>query len=93
MPNIKVYGADWCGLTRSCLRQLDDLGAQYEYIDVDHDPEASEWVKQQDNGKEKKPTLDIDGKGRHGRAIRTVTGWPGFSIAGAPSRGRPTGRG
>ena len=63
MPNnIKVYGADWCGLTRMTLRHLDELGAKYEYIDVDNDPAASEWVKQQNNGKEKKPTLDIDGK-------------------------------
>jgi glutaredoxin len=60
--NIKVYGADWCGLTRSTLRHLDELGVKYEYIDVDNDAEASEWVKQQNNGKEKKPTLDIDGK-------------------------------
>jgi glutaredoxin len=62
MPNIKVYGADWCGMTRSTLRHLDDLGVPYEYIDVDQDPEASEWVKRHNNGKEKKPTLDIDGK-------------------------------
>jgi glutaredoxin len=62
MPNTKVYGADWCGMTRSTLRHLDDLGVPYEYIDVDQDPEASEWVKRHNNGKEKKPTLDIDGK-------------------------------
>jgi glutaredoxin len=62
MPNVKVYGADWCGLTRSTLRHLDELGVQYEYIDVDDNPQASEWVKEQNNGKEKKPTLDIDGQ-------------------------------
>ena len=62
MPNIKVYGADWCGLTRYTLRHLDELGVAYEYIDVDNDQQASEWVKQQNNGKEKKPTLDIDGR-------------------------------
>lgn len=62
MADIKVYGADWCSATQLTLRYLDKLGVPYEYIDVDDNPEASEWVKQQNNGKEKKPTLQIDGK-------------------------------
>ena len=61
MAAVKVYGADWCGPTRRVLRHLDNLGVEYEYIDVDQDPAASDWVKQQNNGKEKKPTLDIGG--------------------------------
>ena len=60
--NVKVYGADWCGMTRRTLSHLDSIGVEYEYINVDHDPAASEWVKQQNAGKEKKPTLDIDGR-------------------------------
>jgi glutaredoxin len=62
MPNIKVYGADWCDHTRSTLQYLDEIGAPYEYIDVDDDPQASKWVKNHNNGKEKKPTLDVDGR-------------------------------
>ena len=60
--SIKVYGADWCGMTRRTLSFLDEIGVEYEYINVDLDPKASEWVKQQNNGKEKKPTVDIDGR-------------------------------
>jgi glutaredoxin len=59
---IKVYGADWCSMTRRVLMRLDRLGVEYEYIDVDHDTQASEWVKEQNDGKEKKPTLDINGR-------------------------------
>jgi glutaredoxin len=59
MEKVKVYGADWCGLTRRTLTHLDTLGVEYQYIDVDKDPEASQWVKDQNNGKEKKPTLQI----------------------------------
>jgi glutaredoxin len=62
MDKIKVYGADWCGPTRRTLMHLDELGVEYEYIDVDHDEVASQWVKDQNGGKEKKPTLDIHGK-------------------------------
>jgi glutaredoxin len=62
MEKIKVYGADWCGLTRRTLMHLDRLGVEYDYVDVDHDEAASQWVKDQNNGKEKKPTLDIRGR-------------------------------
>ena len=59
---IKVYGADWCGMTTRTLSQLDELGVDYEYINVDEDPAASEWVKSQNNGKESKPTVDVQGE-------------------------------
>jgi glutaredoxin len=59
---ITVYGADWCLLTRRALRHLEELKLEFKYIDVEGDPKASEWVKNHNNGKEKKPTIDIDGK-------------------------------
>jgi glutaredoxin len=61
MAQVKVYGADWCGMTRRMLSHLDTLGVTYDYINVERDPRASEWVKRHNNGKEKKPTLDIAG--------------------------------
>jgi glutaredoxin len=62
MEHVKVYGADWCGLTRRTLMHLDKLGVEYDYVDVDFDREASQWVMSHNNGKEKKPTLDINGR-------------------------------
>jgi glutaredoxin len=62
MERLKVYGADWCGMTRRTRTHLDQLGVPYEYIDVEADPQASEWVKRQNNGKEKKPTLQVGDK-------------------------------
>lgn len=59
---VKVYGADWCGVTTATRRHLDAIGVPYAYIDVDRDPEASEWVKRQNHGDEMKPTLDIEGE-------------------------------
>jgi mycoredoxin len=35
------------------------LGVAYQYINVEDDPQASAWVKQQNNGKERKPTVKI----------------------------------
>ena len=59
---VKVYGADWCGDTRRTLQQLDSLGVSYDYINVEEDAEAARWVKEQNDGKERKPTIDLDGQ-------------------------------
>jgi mycoredoxin len=56
---VEVYGADWCGDTQRTRRHLDSLGVAYRYIDVEQDRQASEWVKQQNDGKERKPTVKI----------------------------------
>ena len=34
---IRMYGADWCGDCRRTKAQLDSLGVDYEYLDVEHD--------------------------------------------------------
>jgi glutaredoxin len=59
MDKVKVYGADWCGDTQRALRQLDGLGVAYDYVDVEQDAEASAWVKEQNDGKERKPTIKV----------------------------------
>jgi mycoredoxin len=56
---IKVYGADWCGDTKRTLKYLHSLNVNYDYVDVEQDVSASEWVKSQNEGKERKPTLII----------------------------------
>ena len=56
---VEVYGADWCGDTQRTRRHLDHLGVAYQYINVEQDKQASEWVKQQNDGKERKPTVKI----------------------------------
>jgi mycoredoxin len=61
MAGIKVYGADWCGDTQRVLQHLDKVGVPYDYIDVEKQAAASEWVKQQNGGKEQKPTIDVNG--------------------------------
>jgi glutaredoxin len=62
MANIKVYGADWCETTKHTRAHLDQLGVSYQYINIDNDRQAAAWVAAQNGGKEKKPTLDIDGQ-------------------------------
>ena len=59
MERVKVYGADWCEDTRRTLAQLDALGVAYDYVDIEVDAEAAGWVREQNDGKERKPTLKI----------------------------------
>ncbi len=59
---VKVYGADWCGDTQRTLKHLEKLGVAFKYINVEQDERASDWVKEHNDGKERKPTLDLAGQ-------------------------------
>jgi glutaredoxin len=59
MEKVKVYGADWCEDTKRTLKHLDKLGVAYEYINIEGDEEAARWVREQNDGKERKPTVKI----------------------------------
>jgi mycoredoxin len=59
---VKVYGADWCEDTTHAREYLDRLGVAYEYVDVERDEAAAEWVRGQNAGKERKPTIDVGGQ-------------------------------
>lgn len=62
MNKVKVYGADWCEDTRRTLRHLDESGVDYDYVDIEQDEEAARWVREQNDGKERKPTLEVGGR-------------------------------
>lgn len=59
MSRVKVYGADWCEDTQHARERLDSLGVGYDYINIEQDKNAAEWVKQQNDGKERKPTIEV----------------------------------
>jgi mycoredoxin len=59
---VKVYGADWCEDTRHAREFLDRLGVKYQYVDIEQDASAAAWVREQNGGKERKPTVDIAGQ-------------------------------
>jgi glutaredoxin len=61
MADITVYGADWCGMTKRTRQHLDRKRIPYTYVDIDRDRGAAKWVAEQNDGREKKPTLDIGG--------------------------------
>ncbi len=62
MHPVKVYGADWCEDTQRTRRHLDELGISYDYLDVDRDPRAKAWVKDHNGGRQRTPTVDVNGR-------------------------------
>jgi mycoredoxin len=59
---VKVYGADWCEDTRHTREFLERLGVQYMYVNIEQDESAARWVREQNGGAERKPTVDIAGQ-------------------------------
>lgn len=56
---VTVYGADWCHDTQHAREYLDEIDVPYKYVNIEEDPKAAEWVRQQNGGKEQKPTVTI----------------------------------
>ena len=59
---VKVYGAEGCEDTRHAREFLDRLGVLYQYVDIERDESAARWVRDQNGGKERKPTVDVAGQ-------------------------------
>ena len=59
---IKVYGTDWCHDTQTTRNYLDRIRMPYDYIDIDKDQAGKKWVIEQNYGKQKTPTVEIEGK-------------------------------
>jgi mycoredoxin len=57
LEQIKVYGTRWCGDTKRALRILDKHKIDYEWIDIDKDPEGERFVKETNHGNRSVPTI------------------------------------
>ena len=58
---VTVYGTDTCQDTQAVKNHLDSLGVQFRYKDVEQDAQADAWMKAQNDGERKMPTVDVDG--------------------------------
>ncbi len=55
--SIIVYGTTWCGDTRRARAILDENGIAYEFIDIDKDTVAREFVEKTNKGYRSVPTM------------------------------------
>lgn len=61
MSEINIYGTDWCEDTQHTVRHLESLGVPFDFINIDEDTEAASWVQTQNEGRQRTPTIDIEG--------------------------------
>ncbi len=54
---ITVYATPYCGDTRRARRVLDELGIDYDFVDIRQDLEAARWVQEVNNGFRSSPTI------------------------------------
>jgi len=54
---IKVYGNSWCGDTRRARQFFDSNQIEYEWIDIEKDPEAAKIVEEINHGYRSVPTI------------------------------------
>ena len=43
---ITMFGAEWCGDCRRTKKQLDELGVEYAYVDLEAEPAAAEVARE-----------------------------------------------
>lgn len=43
---LTMFGAEWCSDCRRTKKQLDELGVEYTYVDLEADPSAADVAKE-----------------------------------------------
>ncbi len=54
---IKLYATTWCGDCRMAKRWFDSHGVPYEYINIEEDDKAAEYVVSVNRGMRSVPTI------------------------------------
>jgi mycoredoxin len=54
---IKMYATTWCGDCRMAKRWFDSHGIAYDYINIEEDERAAEYVMKVNNGSRTVPTI------------------------------------
>ncbi|HLI87649.1 MAG TPA: mycoredoxin [Ktedonobacteraceae bacterium] len=54
---IKMYATTWCGDCRFARRWLDAHGIPYDYINIEEDEDAAEYVMEVNGGMRSVPTI------------------------------------
>jgi mycoredoxin len=55
--DLTVFGADWCPDCRRSKRLLDRLGIDYEYVDLESEPERTAEVVRRNAGRQAIPVV------------------------------------
>jgi mycoredoxin len=54
---LTIYSTEWCGYCHRLIRQLDREGVTYDYVDIEQDPAAADFVMSVNGGNQTVPTV------------------------------------
>ena len=54
---ITIYSTSWCGDCQVAKKVLEKLAIPFQEVNIEHDPEAAEYVMHVNNGKRSVPTV------------------------------------
>ena len=54
---LTIYSTEWCGYCHRLMRQLDREGVGYEVVDIEHEPDAADYVMSVNGGNQTVPTV------------------------------------
>ncbi len=55
--NVTVYGAPWCPDCRRSKQFLGEMRIPYDWVDIDQNPDAADFVREKNDGKQIIPTI------------------------------------
>lgn len=62
---IRIYTRCWCEDSAEAKKFLEERHVPFEEIDIEKDPTACEFVMSVNEGKQRTPTFEIDGRTFH----------------------------
>ncbi|HET9180345.1 MAG TPA: glutaredoxin domain-containing protein [Terriglobia bacterium] len=62
---IRIYTRCWCEDSAEAKKFLEQRHVPFEEIDIEKDPKACEFVMSVNEGKQRTPTFEIDGRTFH----------------------------
>ena len=54
---LTIYSTAWCGYCHRLIKQLDREGVTYDYVDIEQDPAAADFVMSVNGGNQTVPTV------------------------------------
>jgi mycoredoxin len=57
LVGMTIYGTEWCGYCHRLIKQLDREGVSYDYVDIEQDPAAADFVMSVNGGNQTVPTV------------------------------------
>ncbi|HEX6077025.1 MAG TPA: mycoredoxin [Micromonosporaceae bacterium] len=57
--SLTMYSTRWCGFCRLLKSHMERAGIEFTIVDIEHDPEAAEYVMSVNGGMQTVPTVQF----------------------------------